>query len=113
VIRYWISNSIFSTHIRILDGAGRTTMGEVTDRGIRWTYSRPDADVRYLAEDCAMAAGEIDVRGATYEGNETLAQMCEAVECTCVGCGKRVAAADELSTTGLCGPCFIARMAVA
>lgn len=79
-VRYWICNSAFEQWIRI-EHAGGTTCGRVVDDGdIAWLYDAPPESIEDVVGECATSAGEWSVDGVEYAGNETYAEMCEAIE---------------------------------
>lgn len=78
MIRYWLCPSIHSLVIRVAWDCG-TTLGTVCEDGsVDWQYGVPPNED--LALECALSAGEWDVPGAEYGGNESLDDMEAAVE---------------------------------
>jgi len=108
LLRYWTSPD----HIRVEWPSG-TTVGRLDGDRIRWEYDPPPLKYEWIVSSCAASAGEWTVDGATYEGNESYAEMCHAAESTCCNCGMRCSTPIELSEGGQCALCFVAQMGVA
>lgn len=109
-LRYWIAATIHSLTIRVEWSQG-TTVGTVCEDGsVSWGYGPPPESMLDTANECAMSAGEWEVHGASYEGNETAAEMARQVEARCSACSVVQESTDALSDEGFCSLCWVEAM---